>query len=403
MWIRTAATSLVATSILALASPAAAEPSAPPAPTSASVLPVNPHRERITELEESLESALADAKGAAQVSREARRVSDDAGVQASSALVTAYHAARDADTARLELAEAQGRVNRWAAAAYRSTSVTAWELAAIAGEDITQLLHASGLGNYAADFHALLLEQAQDARARADSASRAARTAWVRAQLLLDVSSANERIADAKVDQARARVESVRAALVRREAAADAFDRRLAVELSLGIPFLLNVPIGADVLAAASSLKDVSPFAPGSGPNSTSRMGEWMALDVTVLPGTPRAYAVSQLPEYDWGLEQWPCLDRMWWHESGWDPRTTDGMQGTGYGELNANLTWGIPQANPAIKMADPKQNGGPDWATNPATQINWGLWYIKESYGSPCQAWAAWRARSATGSFGWY
>ena len=29
----------------------------------------------------------------------------------------------------------------------------------------------------------------------------------------------------------------------------------------------------------------------------------------------------------------------------------------------------------------------GADWATNPATQIEWGLRYIRDSYGSPCAA----------------
>ena len=37
----------------------------------------------------------------------------------------------------------------------------------------------------------------------------------------------------------------------------------------------------------------------------------------------------------------------------------------------------------------------GPDWQTNPATQIRWGLTYIKDIYGSPCAAWSAWQARS--------
>jgi hypothetical protein len=31
----------------------------------------------------------------------------------------------------------------------------------------------------------------------------------------------------------------------------------------------------------------------------------------------------------------------------------------------------------------------GPDWATNPATQIRWGLGYIADVYGSPCAAWS--------------
>jgi hypothetical protein len=37
----------------------------------------------------------------------------------------------------------------------------------------------------------------------------------------------------------------------------------------------------------------------------------------------------------------------------------------------------------------------GPDWRENPATQIKWGLEYIKSSYGSPCNAWSSWQSRS--------
>ena len=39
----------------------------------------------------------------------------------------------------------------------------------------------------------------------------------------------------------------------------------------------------------------------------------------------------------------------------------------------------------------------GADWATNPATQIEWGLGYIADRYGSPCGAWGHSQAN------GWY
>ena len=37
----------------------------------------------------------------------------------------------------------------------------------------------------------------------------------------------------------------------------------------------------------------------------------------------------------------------------------------------------------------------GADYRTNPMTQIKWGLWYIEMSYGTPCNAWSTWQARS--------
>ena len=51
----------------------------------------------------------------------------------------------------------------------------------------------------------------------------------------------------------------------------------------------------------------------------------------------------------------------------------------------NASGAYGIPQALPGSKMA----SAGADWQTNPATQIKWGLGYIKAIYGDPCKAWA--------------
>jgi hypothetical protein len=78
------------------------------------------------------------------------------------------------------------------------------------------------------------------------------------------------------------------------------------------------------------------------------------------------------------------CLDQLWDHESGWDP-TVYNMEGSG--------AYGIPQALPASKMA----SAGADWQTNPRTQIRWGLGYIAQVYGSPCQAWSFWQAN------GWY
>ena len=68
------------------------------------------------------------------------------------------------------------------------------------------------------------------------------------------------------------------------------------------------------------------------------------------------------------------CLFDLWNRESGWV-----------YDAENASGAYGIPQALPGSKMA----SAGPDWQTNPATQIAWGLGYIKQLYGNPCGAWS--------------
>lgn len=82
-----------------------------------------------------------------------------------------------------------------------------------------------------------------------------------------------------------------------------------------------------------------------------------------------------------WGsADEWHCLDQLWLHESGWDHHAKNDSSGA----------YGIPQSLPGDKMAA----NGSDWATNPETQIRWGLDYIEGRYGDPCNAWAQWQER---------
>jgi hypothetical protein len=89
----------------------------------------------------------------------------------------------------------------------------------------------------------------------------------------------------------------------------------------------------------------------------------------------PRQIAGQMLAQYGWDSGQFSCLDPLWTHESGWNV----------YAENPGSGAYGIPQALPGDKMA----SAGPDWRTNPATQIRWGLTYIQGRYGSPCAAWS--------------
>jgi septal ring factor EnvC (AmiA/AmiB activator) len=98
-------------------------------------------------------------------------------------------------------------------------------------------------------------------------------------------------------------------------------------------------------------------------------------------PADAKAYAASVMPNYGWGGEQYGCLVQLWNGESGWRVNAYNPSSGA----------YGIPQSLPASKMGDVAA----DWATNAATQITWGLNYISGRYGSPCNAWAEWNARS--------
>jgi len=95
-----------------------------------------------------------------------------------------------------------------------------------------------------------------------------------------------------------------------------------------------------------------------------------------VVPsGSPQQMAMAMLGSYGWSSSEFSCLDQLWSRESGWNPQAANPYSGA----------FGIPQALPGSRMA----SAGPDWQTNAATQIKWGLDYIKGTYGSPCAAWA--------------
>jgi hypothetical protein len=99
--------------------------------------------------------------------------------------------------------------------------------------------------------------------------------------------------------------------------------------------------------------------------------------------GSPQQIAAAMLGSFGWSSGEFGCLQSLWNVESGWNPSASNPISGA----------YGIPQALPGSKMA----SAGADWQTNPATQIKWGLGYIKQVYGSPCAAW------SHEQSTGWY
>jgi hypothetical protein len=94
-------------------------------------------------------------------------------------------------------------------------------------------------------------------------------------------------------------------------------------------------------------------------------------LVITTTAGAKR-YARSLL-----SARQYACLNNIYMRESGWDIHA-----------WNPEGAYGIPQAYPGWKM----RTFGSDWRWNAATQINWGLSYIHDRYGTPCSAWAFWQ-----------
>ena len=100
-------------------------------------------------------------------------------------------------------------------------------------------------------------------------------------------------------------------------------------------------------------------------------------------PAGAKAYAASRLAARGWDQGQVQCLNQLWERESNWRTNATNPYSGA----------YGIAQALPPSKYGET----GSDWLTNYQTQIEWGLGYIRNRYGSPCGAW------NHSQSVGWY
>ena len=140
--------------------------------------------------------------------------------------------------------------------------------------------------------------------------------------------------------------------------------------------------------AAELAAKKAAAAAAAQSPAATqtpaaSQPSQTAAVTVPAASGSPQQIAEAMLGSFGWSASQFSCLDPLWAHESGWSVSAYNAGSGA----------FGIPQALPGSRMA----SAGPDWQTDAATQIKWGLEYIKGTYGSPCSAWAH---EEATG---WY
>jgi hypothetical protein len=144
-------------------------------------------------------------------------------------------------------------------------------------------------------------------------------------------------------------------------------------------------PVRRDVSISRSSDRRAAadPAKVAALTTATGTQVQAIARTVDAADGDPKAIASALLGDYGWDSSQMSCLDSLWTRESNWNPAATNASSGA----------HGIPQALPGSKMA----SAGPDWETNPVTQIKWGLGYIQGRYGSPCNAWGH------SESHGWY
>jgi len=88
--------------------------------------------------------------------------------------------------------------------------------------------------------------------------------------------------------------------------------------------------------------------------------------------------AVRSYVREHYSAKQWACIDELWQRESSWRTKKRPWLA-----ENCSSGAYGIVQALPARKMS----SHGHDYRNNPYTQVKWGMDYISNLYGTPCEA----------------
>ena len=142
----------------------------------------------------------------------------------------------------------------------------------------------------------------------------------------------------------------------------------------------LTAGMAAPPALAVSSARSSAAAAAGSA-GSVRALGQVRAASVLApaantapVQQAPQQIARKMLRSFGWTWRQFKYLNLLWEAESSWDVSAENPSTGA----------YGIPQAVPGAKMSA----AGPDWQTDAATQIRWGLDYISTAYGSPRSAW---------------
>ncbi|WP_307074987.1 lytic transglycosylase domain-containing protein [Arthrobacter pascens] len=174
--------------------------------------------------------------------------------------------------------------------------------------------------------------------------------------------------------QGQAALAAYEAAQAAKRAAAEEQARRQAEAAKAAALAAAQLPANPAPAAPAPA----APVAPAPGPTPGPP-------PVVVAPSIPggavndpagaKSYAAGRLSAFDWGQDQFQCLAQLWTKESNWLTTATNPYSGA----------YGIAQALPPGKYA----TAGSDWLTSYRTQVNWGLSYIADRYGSPCAAWS--------------
>jgi hypothetical protein len=324
-----------------------------------------------------VQAALESAQQAAAVKSQAALVASQRADAAEADLASATQAATSLQTQADQAAEtadrAQQRAGQLAANLYRDGTSSQMTTRIATAKDPSQLLYQLGALDQLSSTWAGVMDDASVAAKTASSLhDQAARAEDERAALAdaaeTKASAAKdaEAAANAAVEDTQQHSDELYAQLASLKDTTAKTEQRyqLGVQVAAQKAEQQRKREAAAVAAAATA----APSTGGGGSSYPSTGG------VVVDPAGAQAYARSAIGAYGWGSDQFSCLVSLWTQESGWRANALNVSSGA----------YGIPQSLPAEKMSV----AGADWRTNAATQINWGLAYIHDAYGSPCGAW---------------
>ena len=358
----------VAVAVVPCAAAGAAAPAPPapsPTPTGSTPVPSVPSAAEVLKAQEAAAAAAAEVAAiTAEVKRaEARLETLQRGVaEAVAADEQAQQQLADADKAVQQATEDLAAARRARDSADSAVSASA-ALMYMQGGDLenltTLLLSPPGV---VSDLSMVLDQEAHHVRENLDAASVAA----------VDAASQERILVFTRDNRARA--------------VKDAGDKRAATEKEAELAGAEAAKLGDRQEALTARLAELETNAASlvGLREAAARLGSTALLGVQVVGSGPRAaqaVAHSKMASYRWDDAEFVCLVALWTAESGWSWSATNPSSGA----------YGIPQSLPGWKMA----SAGSDWLTNPATQITWGMNYIRSTYGSPCKAYDRFLARS--------
>ncbi|WP_146116724.1 hypothetical protein [Microbacterium sp. MYb64] len=328
-------------------------------------------QDQITRINDALATAQQKSADASTAAMKANQAADAARADAHTAAQRADELGVQAAAAAQAVQQTHAQVGAVVAGRARVESAAPLTARLFTSTDPDQLLTRLGvlqqldstwakLGERALEAQSVatsLEDQAQTARAARDTLATAAEDAAQKAKTAADAEAA-------AVADLQGHVTTLYAQLATLKNTTADVERRYRIGQQV-----------AEQERAAAAAADAAAAASSSGSGGGSGGGDLGGGGVNVDPAGAQAYAAGQLGNYGWGQDQFSCLYRLWMQESSWRADA-----------LNPDSdAYGIPQALPADKMAA----AGPDWRTNGDTQIDWGLSYIQDRYGSPCGAWA--------------